>query len=276
VQWGGSVEWRVGQDDLRKDVQRHQQWGYSTRLIDEAEFHALLPSITPSQMGASCYSDQEGTVDPVQALGVLLKKAQEFGARIEYPCEVTGLKLANQRVRGVETSRGSMEADVLVAACGVGTPQIAKMAGVNVPLKESPGVLAHTAPHARLLERVALAPGATMKQNPDGRIVTGTDFGGTPSPDASREFGEKLLKNAERFLPALKNAKLENVTVGYRVLPEDGHPIVGFSERCTNLYIAAMHSGITLSPLVGQLAASEILDGVAVDLLKAYRPARFM
>jgi glycine/D-amino acid oxidase-like deaminating enzyme len=36
-----------------------------------------------------------------------------------------------------------------------------------------------------------------------------------------------------------------------------------------------MHSGITLSPLIGQVAAMEILDGVAVDLLKPFRPARF-
>jgi glycine/D-amino acid oxidase-like deaminating enzyme len=68
---------------------------------------------------------------------------------------------------------------------------------------------------------------------------------------------------------------LETVTVGHRVLPRDEHPIVGFTERCPNLYIAAMHSGITLSPLIGQVAAEEILDGVAVDLLAPYRPARF-
>jgi glycine/D-amino acid oxidase-like deaminating enzyme len=36
-----------------------------------------------------------------------------------------------------------------------------------------------------------------------------------------------------------------------------------------------MHSGVTLAPLVGQLAATEILDGVPVDLLQPYRLARF-
>ena len=51
--------------------------------------------------------------------------------------------------------------------------------------------------------------------------------------------------------------------------------VVGFVARHPNLYITAMHSGITLSPLIGQVAAMEILDGVAVDLLKPFRPARF-
>lgn len=73
----------------------------------------------------------------------------------------------------------------------------------------------------------------------------------------------------------MKGVELENVTLGHRVLPQDGHPIVGFAERCPNLYITAMHSGITLSPLIGQLAAMEILDGSNVDLLTPFRPKRF-
>ncbi|MGH9840604.1 MAG: hypothetical protein ACREEM_17645 [Blastocatellia bacterium] len=42
-----------------------------------------------------------------------------------------------------------------------------------------------------------------------------------------------------------------------------------------NLYVAAMHGGVTLAPLVGQLAAMEILDGVQVDLPQPYRLSRF-
>jgi glycine/D-amino acid oxidase-like deaminating enzyme len=38
----------------------------------------------------------------------------------------------------------------------------------------------------------------------------------------------------------------------------------------------ATHSGMTLSPILGQLAAAEILDGVKVDLLEAFRPERFV
>jgi glycine/D-amino acid oxidase-like deaminating enzyme len=58
-------------------------------------------------------------------------------------------------------------------------------------------------------------------------------------------------------------------------MPLDGYPIVGFAQGCSNLYIAAMHSGITLSPLIGQLACLEILDKADVDLLQPYRLSRF-
>jgi glycine/D-amino acid oxidase-like deaminating enzyme len=58
-------------------------------------------------------------------------------------------------------------------------------------------------------------------------------------------------------------------------MPQDELPIVGFAAACPNVYVAAMHSGITLAPLVGRLAAAEILDGLKVDLLEPYRLSRF-
>ena len=235
----------------------------------------MLPAVNPGSFGAASFSSLEGTVDPMHALIVLLHKAEQFGAKVEYPCEVTGLDMAGDRVRGVQTTRGPMEADVVVLASGVDTPRLAQMAGVNVPLKESSGLLAHTTPQARILDSVALGPGADIKQGLDGRIVTGRDFGPSNATDTSLEVGERLLKNAERYIEKLKGVPVESVTLGYRVLPEDGFPIVGFPERRPNLYIAAMHSGMTMCPIIGQLAAMEILDGATVDLLTSYRLSRF-
>lgn len=145
---------------------------------------------------------------------------------------------------------------------------------MNVPFKKSPGLLAHSSPQPRILDRVALGPGADIKQNLDGRIVTGLDFGPSANTDTSLEAGEKLPKNAERYIEKLKGVPVETVTLGHRVLPQDGFPIVGFPERRPNLYIAALHSGMTMCPIIGQLAAMEILDGATVDLLAPYRLSR--
>ena len=278
IQWGGSVQWHTTgaeAERLRRDVRNMEQWGYSSRLIEPSQLSLLLPSIVSGPAAVACFNDQEGSVDPMHALDVVLKRAQQAGAKVEHPCEVTGIDWSNGRVRGVQTTRGPVETDFLVLAAGVDTTRLARMAQVNVPLKESPGLLAHTKPLPMMLERLAMAPGANMKQNLDGRIVTGADFGGSSTTDASREMGEKLLRNAQNFLPRLKDAELEKVTLGFRVLPADDHPIIGFPPRCPNLYAAAMHSGITLAPFIGQLAATEILDGVATDALAPYRPSRF-
>jgi glycine/D-amino acid oxidase-like deaminating enzyme len=278
VQWGGSVQWfepGPQSERLARQVRDHQQWGYPIYLVNKERLHILLPPINPGPAGAICFTGIEGTLDPTHALKVLLARAQQYGARLQYPCAVTTVLSGDGRVRGVNTTQGPIEADFVVLASGVDTPRLARMLEFNVPLKESPGVLAHSKPLPQILDRVALAPGANIKQNPDGRIVTGTDFGAAAKLDSSRDFGLKLLQNAAKFCGGLQTAQLESVTLGYRVLPQDGHPIVGFVQRFVNLYIAAMHSGITLAPIIGQLAAMEILDGVSVYLLTNFRLARF-
>ena len=57
-------------------------------------------------------------------------------------------------------------------------------------------------------------------------------------------------------------------------MPIDELPVIGFCEVASNLYIALMHSGVTLAPLVGELATLEIADGARVEMLASYRPER--
>jgi len=43
-----------------------------------------------------------------------------------------------------------------------------------------------------------------------------------------------------------------------------------------SIYLAAMHSGVTLAPIIGRFAAMEILDGVTVDALADFRLERLL
>jgi glycine/D-amino acid oxidase-like deaminating enzyme len=164
VQWGGSLEWYHEPDRarwLRQQVKSHQSWGYPTRLVEVEEFRALEKNVEPGEVLAASWSEDEGSVDPVRAAEALLDHAKKNGARVVFPCEVTGIDQKWGRLAGVTTSQGDFELDVLVVAAGVDTPKIAAMAGVQVPLIESPGVLAHTKPGERLIDRVILSPGRT-------------------------------------------------------------------------------------------------------------------
>jgi glycine/D-amino acid oxidase-like deaminating enzyme len=279
VQWGGSVQWLAPSPavaEFKQDIIDQQRVGYSVYLIDQPGIAKLLPGIESGPVGAACFADQEGTIDPVVATQVLLSEAQSCGARFICPCDVTGFDRSLQGVRAIQTSQGSMEADFFVLAAGNGIPPLAKRIEMTVPLVESPGVLAHTKPQARLLTRVVVSPNATLKQNLDGRVVTGTNFGGTPGVLPTHAEGNKLLSSAEKYLPTLHGAELDFVTLGHRVMPQDGHSIVGSSSLYPNVYVIATHSGMTLAPILGQLAASEVLDGGRVDLLAPYRPQRFV
>jgi glycine/D-amino acid oxidase-like deaminating enzyme len=279
IQWGGGVQWCKPEAQLpgrmRQRVKERQAWGYSIRLIDREDLLRLVPNATPGEIGAANFADQEGTIDPVVAANALVSAAKSLGAKVIYPCEVQDFHPAEGRVRAVITTQGPMEADYIVLATGNGTTELAAKAGMHVPLKESKGILAHTAPQPELLKRVMMPPGADVKQNFDGRIVTGANFGDTGDAQPTMELGHQYLAAAARYFPQLRNARVEYMTLGYRVMPQDGHPIIGRSPQFPNFYVAALHSGMTCAPIVGQLAATEILDQVDVDLLQPYRAARF-
>lgn len=278
VQWGGTVQWQDAAeraDTFRRSVASQQALGYSTRLVDAAEMTRLVPALTPGPVAAASFCDEEATVDPVGATRLLLEAAVAHGATVRHPASVSAIDADATRVRGVRVGTETIAADAVVLAAGVEMPALGRLLGVDVPMENSPGLLAHTTPHARLLERVLVAPGATLKQLPNGEIVTGVDFGGSPSVDTSAAMGRRLLDGASRFMPRLKEATLDRVTLGHRVLPADGQPIIGRVASRPGVYLAAMHSGITLAPIVGQLAAIELLDGTEVELLTPYRLDRF-
>jgi glycine/D-amino acid oxidase-like deaminating enzyme len=206
---------------------------------------------------------------------VILAQAVAEGARVQFPAEVTGLDIREGRLRAVRTTVGTVPADVLVVASGVDTPKLAAMIGLTVPLIDSPGMLVHVAPQLRVIEHVLMSPLGEIKQKVDGRLVTGADFGQTKPENATVENGAKMLKKVSAVLPQLSSATLEKVTLGWRPMPKDGHPIIGFPAGRRDVYLTVMHSGVTLGALVGRLAAAEILDGVQVDTLAPFRLERF-
>src|SRR5207247_3833272 len=48
--------------------------------------------------------------------------------------EVIGIDASNGRIRGVRTSKGDIQTEVIIVACGVWSPRIARMAGASIPL----------------------------------------------------------------------------------------------------------------------------------------------
>lgn len=278
VQWGGTVQWAKPGDNIEAimdRLKRQQAWGYAVRTIEEEEMLALVPGLVPGAVALAYFGAMEGTVDPAHATQVLLREAQALGAKVEYPVAVIGFAKNGAQVVEVQTEQGKFQVTDVVLAAGLGCSKLAANLGCKVPLTSSEGLLAHTEPEASLLERIVLAPGATIKQNPEGGIVAGESFAATVGIKPTREFGEAVLKKASEFLPQLRSTKLSNVTLGHRVLPEDSFPIVGHLPGYANAYVAALHSGMTMAPIIGQLGAMELLNGIRSPLLDSFRPERF-
>jgi glycine/D-amino acid oxidase-like deaminating enzyme len=203
---------------------------------------------------------------------------------------VQGLRLRTngstaQRVQAVQTAQGEITCDAVVLAAGTETTALAAMVGLHIPQEDSPGVVVRTDPRPRVLQSVsvlympsidATRPEIHLRQLADGTLQIGEGSQESLARDDSQAHADALLARATHYLPALAGAQAIPVPVGYRPMPRDGFPVLGFPEPVPNVYLALMHSGVTLAPLVGECAAMEIVDGARVQSLAPYRPERFL
>src|SRR5262249_24110020 len=93
LQWGGSVYWRdepTAAAELLANLKRFQVWGYASRQLEAGDIKALVPKAKVGRVDAAVLWEQEGSVDPVGALNVLLARAKQLGVKVEYPVEVQG------------------------------------------------------------------------------------------------------------------------------------------------------------------------------------------
>ncbi|GLI68451.1 hypothetical protein VaNZ11_012872 [Volvox africanus] len=214
---------------------------------------------------------QEAWVDPQVVCREMLSKAKANGADVLLgpTHQVMGLLTRTEehvaRVTGVVTADGTTHpADVVVVAAGAETMPLAALAGVQVPLLHKPAVVAITSPLTgadglpRQLTRHLISTAKVFVwQRPDGSLMLGDT---RAHEDGSTAWGESLLQRAAELVPELvvAGARVERVEVAYRPWPKDGHPIIGPSSTCRGLYIATMHSGMTLAPEVARLVAAEL------------------
>ena len=289
LRWGGKVSWEsdpAAAEGLLARVRQLQSWGYPTRLIDGDELRELEPSLETGPVAAAEYSPNEGQVEPQLTVDACLRRLQERGCAIAPNTEVVGFEQDGAgRIRAVATTSGSIPADAVVIAAGTDTTQAAALAGVNVPQAQSPGVVIRTNPLPALLRNapVVYAPALGngrreihLRQCADGRMMIGEGDQESLAEDDSQAHADELLARARCYLPGLNGTQAVPVPVGWRPMPLDGYPVMGFAAEAPNLYVALTHSGVTLAPALSQLAAQEICDRVPADaVLGPYRPQRF-
>ena len=293
VTWGGELRWaatRKGADELLARVRELQSWAYPIRALDEGEFREMEPNVEPGTVMAASYTAIDGHVDPPRVVRACLDRATEAGVTLRTNTKAWGVKLAQTpsgqtRVESLETSAGEILCDVVVLAAGADTTELAATAGIEMQHHWTFGatiVTEATLPMFRTAAAVHTPrdaePMMNFRQLPDGSMMihgSSHDANDTASMGRTDEEVRQVFEAAKVYLPPLERVTIKEVRRGRRPMPADGLPILGFSQSVPNLYFATMHSGVSLAPLVGEFATTEILDGARIDLLEPYRVERF-
>lgn len=272
--WHGGLWWEEEGDALDRHAASLTGLGYEIDMLDRSAFGALEPHV--ANPPARCiHTLMEGAADPVGLTRALLSAAVANGAAVLSGCRAMALLRNGPAISGVETTAGRFAADLVVLAGGVWTGDLLADAGMRLPMANSPGLILHTEPVAPVVDHLILAPEIHFWQKPDGAIIAGDDYGGGGLGEDPVGLAQKVLAKVQARLPGIGPLKPADILLGLRPMPMDGFPAIGTPAGGEGLYIASMHSGITLGPLVGRLAAAEILEGTRSDLLAPYQASRF-
>lgn len=280
VQWQGCLCWDMDTQQRAATYAQLQAFGYPVEMLTKAEVQMREPALASPPDGA-LFFPSEGAAASADLAGHFLAAAQDLGAKVIRNVSVTGLTMQNGRVTGVATAQGALPADQVILAAGTGTTALARSIGYDIPLVLRPAYILRTTPQDRLLNHVLATPEGEIRQEPSGQILMPVAV--SHQSDSAESLMQTPTAAADDAMTRLKGlcGGLENVDWAEviraeRPVPADGLPIVG--AIADGAYVAVLHSGITLGPIIAELVAKDIagrLDNTDAAMLAPYRPDRF-
>ena len=296
IHWGGSLEWYHSAErekEVADGIQRIQRQGVPAWMIDRERAAELEPNVDLGGDWRAAWCSRDGAVDPAATTRALIGGLESNGGRLIAPAQVSGIDQGRNGVT-VQSNAGAFSADLVVAAAGADANDIARMIELTTDLvvPATPGIIVTTRPMEPLLNTICYTTDSHFHQLPDGRVIVGEKAGPPkteqhaalltgqpnvyPNAELAMQHATRVIKSASKYVGKLANAEVERVGVGWRPLPLDGLPTIGHVPDSPRVYLASMHSGVTLAPIVGHLAAMEIMDAVRIDILDDFRVERFL
>ena len=208
------------------------------------------------------------------------RAASEAGADIVEHCEVTGIRHSGGRVQGVETARGFIGADTVCLAVAGYSSQLARMAGIALPI-ETHVLQAFVTEGLKPLIDVVLTYGAGhfyINQSDKGGLVFGGAIDGynTYGQRGTLPMAEEVTASAVTLLPALARIRVLRQWGGVMDMTMDGSPII------TKLPLAGLilnggwcYGGFKAIPAGGFTTAHLIAHGSAHPLAAHLDLGRF-
>jgi glycine oxidase len=192
-------------------------------------------------------------------------------------CAVLAIERRGDRVRAVETEQGRFEAKQFLMATGAWTADLLSPLGWRPPITPVRGQIALLNTESPAVRPIVLQDKRYLVPRPDGRVLVGAteeDAGFDARATAGGVSG--LLEFAQRIVPSLRDATLEQCWAGLRPGSPDGLPLLGPVPGCSNVFIAAGHfrAGIQLSPATGVVMTDLLLGREPAVSLGPFRPDR--
>ena len=291
--------------ELKRRMTSAKAWGVEpVSLLTPTEVKELVPFLDETVILGAFYSPGVGVVDSLRAGTLMREQAIEQGAlTVSANTEVLDIETAGGRVTGVMTTEGRIETSVVVIACGVWSPRLARMAEACIPLTPAVHQMIDIGPVPRFedakraiefpivrdmdtnmyerqdgtsLEIGSYAHRAILYDPEDLPSVEEAALSPTEFPFTQEDFAPQL-EHALELMPEIVGD--ENVGIKYAIngilsLTPDGMPILGETPEVKGLWSAAA-VWVKEGPGVGKALAEWMVHGESEIDLHSSDVARF-
>jgi sarcosine oxidase subunit beta len=256
--------------------------------VTPSEIEEINPRIGTEGLVGGVFCPTDGFIRPMQILRGYVEGAERLGVRFEYGVECTGFELdGSGRIAAVRTSDGEVSCGSVVNAAGAWAAQVAREAGLNLPVRPLRRQAAVTHPFDALPEDMPMTifveDGFHFRVR-DGRVL----LLWPDEPDVADPFDqsvedawlETVVGMARSRVPRLSETSIdrERCWAGLYEMSPDGHALLGKAPGVENFYLANGSSGhgVMHAPALGELLAEILVGGAARTLdVHALRPSRF-
>lgn len=259
-----STEKEVNQ--FRKNIELQNSLGIPSKLITNEEAKEIVPFLNTEGIIACAFCEKDGHANPFHVVQAYADAAKRLGVEINTFTEVTGIRVNDDKIKAVKTTKGEILTERVVNAAGGYAQVIAEMCGIELPNYAERHQILVTEPVNQILGPMVMSFSLNfyIQQTPHGSFIMG--YGDDKEPknfniDSTWKFAEVMAKKATAILPPLKDLRIVRQWSGLYEITPDRQPIMGGHPALEGYYMATGYSGhgFMLGPVTGRLMAEYIL-----------------
>ena len=238
-------------------------------ILSPEEVKHRWPYLEVKNLKGGIFGPEDGYVDPYDVTMAIANKTRSLGVTILERTEVLDIHLENGQIKGAATPEGFFSSRIIVNAAGAWGGEIAKMAGIDLPVEPYRRQVFITKAFDAIPRPVPMIIDQDtqfyIRGYAPGILLGMTDLDEPPSfrTHVDRDFLERVTAIALEKVPVLEQAEILRGWGGLYAITPDENPIIGEIPDIKGFFCATGFSGhgFQHGPAVGRILSELILDG---------------
>lgn len=271
-----------GQENhLKNNYEWQKNKGFEIEFLDGNELRKIEPKLSKNIL-SGLHTKNDGQVNNRKLMEALILANKNSSVKLIENCEVKDYLINNNKITGVKTDKGNIEADIVINAAGAWSSSISKGAIPNFEVKPVHGQMVSLKAGKKILDKVIFASilgkGGYMVPRKDNAIILGSTMEEIGFEKRNTEEGiSSILHNCFDILPEFKNLEIAEKWSGLRPFADDKLPIIG-KTNIKNLFLATAHgrNGILLAPITAKAVTELVVNNNIMPEIEDFNVSRFL